>query len=142
MKTYVAVDLGGTNIRAAIVDEEGRILEIKKDKTEASLGKEHVMAKMEELIASLGGLNEALGIGLGIPGPTDTINGKIILSGYLMPFMTDKDIDFIHANVVDHNIIPLKREDIILGNAGDYTPALGAALYAIDLWLNTNFMTA
>ena len=70
------------------------------------------------------------------------INGKIILSGYLMPFMTDKDIDFIHANVVDHNIIPLKREDIILGNAGDYTPALGAALYAIDLWLNTNFMTA
>ena len=83
MKTYVAVDLGGTNIRAAIVDEEGKILEIKKDKTEASLGKEHVMAKMEELIASLGGLNEVLGIGLGIPGPTDTISGKIILSNNL-----------------------------------------------------------
>lgn len=26
MKTYIGVDLGGTNVRAAIVDEEGKII--------------------------------------------------------------------------------------------------------------------
>ena len=35
MKTFIAVDLGGTNIRAALVSEDGQILDVKKDKTEA-----------------------------------------------------------------------------------------------------------
>lgn len=83
MKTFIAVDLGGTNLRAAIVDEEGKILDVKKDATEAHLGKEHVMEKMENLIASLKDFENASGIGLGIPGPTDTVNGKIIISNNL-----------------------------------------------------------
>ena len=41
------------------------------------------MEKMESLIASLDGYKDALGIGLGIPGPTDTVNGKIIISNNL-----------------------------------------------------------
>ena len=80
MRTFIAVDLGGTNIRAAIVQEDGEILDVQKKKTEAHLGKEHVMQTMEDLIASLDGYQEAEGIGLGIPGPTDTVNGKIIIS--------------------------------------------------------------
>ena len=83
MKTFIAVDLGGTNIRAALVSEDGQILDVKKDKTEAQLGKDHIMEKMESLIASLDGYKDALGIGLGIPGPTDTVNGKIIISNDL-----------------------------------------------------------
>ena len=83
MRTFIAVDLGGTNIRAALVDEDGKILDVKKDATEATLGKEHVMEKMEKLIASLNGYESAEGIGLGIPGPTDTVNGKIIISNNL-----------------------------------------------------------
>lgn len=83
MKTFIAVDLGGTNIRAALVSEDGQILDVKKDKTEAQLGKDHIMEKMESLIASLDGYKDALGIGLGIPGPTDTVNGKIIISNNL-----------------------------------------------------------
>ncbi|WP_297236585.1 ROK family protein, partial [uncultured Faecalicoccus sp.] len=69
MKTFIAVDLGGTNIRAALVQEDGKILEVKKDRTEANLGKEHVMEKMENLISSLKDYENAEGIGLGIPGP-------------------------------------------------------------------------
>ena len=30
MKTFIAVDLGGTNIRAALVSEDGQILDVKK----------------------------------------------------------------------------------------------------------------
>ena len=30
MKTYIGVDLGGTNVRAAIVDDNGTILQMEK----------------------------------------------------------------------------------------------------------------
>ena len=94
MKTFIAVDLGGTNIRAAIVQEDGKILDVQKSKTEAHLGKDHVMKTMEDLIASLQGYEEAEGIGLGIPGPTDTVNGKIIISNNLP--------DLIGYPIADH----------------------------------------
>lgn len=80
MKTYIGVDLGGTNIRAAKVDEEGNILQILKDSSEPDKGVDHVMNKMINLIESIDDYEECVGIGLGIPGPIDTINGKIIVS--------------------------------------------------------------
>lgn len=80
MKTYIGVDLGGTNIRAAKVDEDGNILQILKDSSEPDKGVEHVMNKMINLIESIDDYEECVGIGLGIPGPIDTINGKIIVS--------------------------------------------------------------
>lgn len=80
MKTYIGVDLGGTNIRAAIVDEQGNILQMHKDSSEPEKGCESVMKKMIVLIESLDGYSDCAGIGLGIPGPIDTINGKIIVS--------------------------------------------------------------
>lgn len=80
MKTYIGVDLGGTNIRAAKVDEDGNILQILKDSSEPDKGVDHVMNKMINLIESIDDYDECVGIGLGIPGPIDTINGKIIVS--------------------------------------------------------------
>ena len=38
MKTFIGVDLGGTNIRAAKVDEEGNILQMVKDVSEPIKG--------------------------------------------------------------------------------------------------------
>ena len=80
MKTFIGVDLGGTNIRAAKVDEEGNILQMVKDVSEPDKGAEHVMSKMIELIERIDGYEECEGIGMGIPGPIDTIHGKIIVS--------------------------------------------------------------
>ena len=73
MKTYIGVDLGGTNVRAALVDDNGAILEMKKTSTEIHLGTAHVMNKIIELIKSLDGYEKASGIGLGVPGPVDTL---------------------------------------------------------------------
>ena len=80
MKKYIGVDLGGTNIRAAIVQEDGSILEMKKTQSCPERGAEAVMETMITLIESLEGYEECEGIGMGIPGPIDTINGKIIVS--------------------------------------------------------------
>lgn len=80
MKTFIAVDLGGTNIRVAKVDEEGNILQMVKDASEPEKGCEHVMNKIIHLIESIDGYKDCEGIGLGVPGPIDTIHGKIIVS--------------------------------------------------------------
>ena len=86
MKTYIGVDLGGTNVRAAIVDEKGNILEMKKTATEINLGTAHVMTKIKDLIRSLDGYEKANGIGLGVPGPVDTVEKVMVLASNLPGF--------------------------------------------------------
>ena len=86
MKTYIGVDLGGTNVRAAIVDEKGNILEMKKTATEINKGTAHVMTKIKDLIRSLDGYEKTSGIGLGVPGPVDTVNKVMVLASNLPGF--------------------------------------------------------
>ena len=86
MKTYIGVDLGGTNVRVAKVDEEGNVLQIVKDSTEIGKGTEHVIAKIISLIESIDGYDDCVGIGMGVPGPVDTVNGKMVLATNLPGF--------------------------------------------------------
>lgn len=83
MKTYVGVDLGGTNVRVARIDETGAVLQVLKEQTEADKGPEHILSKIERMIESLEAYEACEGIGLGIPGPIDTQAGKIIVSNNL-----------------------------------------------------------
>ncbi len=53
MDEVVAVDLGGTNIRAARVDAEGRILARAKIPTFAAEGMTAVMERIASLVASV-----------------------------------------------------------------------------------------
>ncbi|MGN1343950.1 MAG: ROK family protein [Traorella sp.] len=86
MKTYIGVDLGGTNVRAAVVDETGKILDMKKTSTEIHLGTAHVMKKIKDLIRSLDDYDSASGIGLGVPGPVDTKEKVMVLASNLPGF--------------------------------------------------------
>ena len=43
MKTFIGVDLGGTNVRAAKVDEQGQLLQVVKEATEIDKGVDHVI---------------------------------------------------------------------------------------------------
>jgi len=73
MNTRVAigVDLGGTNLKMALVSENGDILfEIRKD-THAEMGPDFILTEIEEGVATLlqkSGAGSVLGIGIGIPG--------------------------------------------------------------------------
>lgn len=86
MKTYIGIDLGGTNIRVAKVDENGTILSICKDATEAEKGPEYVIQKIISLIEKIPNVEECEGVGMGVPGPVDTANGKMILATNLPGF--------------------------------------------------------
>ena len=86
MKTYIGVDLGGTNVRAAIVDEEGKVLVQKKSPSYAQEGKEKVMDTIINLIKSLPDYELCSGIGVGVPGPCDEKTGSMVLATNLPGF--------------------------------------------------------
>jgi glucokinase len=88
-KLIVGVDLGGTQIRAALADEEGRILRRTSCLTLAEEGLEPVMGRIEGAIYGVMGSTDrgqVQGIGIVAPGPSDPWKGIIMkapnLSGW------------------------------------------------------------
>ncbi|MGE5463452.1 MAG: ROK family protein [Syntrophothermus sp.] len=84
MKKYIGCDLGGTNLRAAIVDvETGRVLHQMNIPTLAREGHDAVMRRMADLflglIQSAGFQKEEIGgIGIGVPGVLDLEKGVVL----------------------------------------------------------------
>lgn len=64
----IGVDLGGTNIKAAVVDRETGIIEQVTTPTQANLGRDHLLDRIGETILGLVKKNEIIGIGMGLPG--------------------------------------------------------------------------
>jgi glucokinase len=76
----IAVDLGGTKIAAAIVNENGEVMKQRNILTQANLGKKTVMDNMVSVISDLMSSKtdtEITGIGVGIPGFADA-EGKVL----------------------------------------------------------------
>lgn len=84
MKNYIGCDLGGTNLRAAIVDvETGAILHQMNIPTLAREGHDDVMKHMADLFLQViqsAGMkkNDIGGIGIGVPGVLDLEKGETL----------------------------------------------------------------
>src|SRR5512135_1919332 len=84
MKKYIGCDLGGTNLRAAIVDvENGSLLQLISIPTRAYEGHDVVMERMaglfQQVIQAAGmGREEIGGIGIGAPGVIDMEKGETV----------------------------------------------------------------
>lgn len=76
-KTVIGVDVGGTNLRGALVNSDGRILKRLKVASQANEGIEAVVKNLVSLIRSLGEGADVSGVGFGIPGIIDFKNGII-----------------------------------------------------------------
>ncbi len=88
VRYYIGIDIGGTDIKGAILDEEGRFMAKKKVACEAHLGSGHVINNVGNLVESLlaeAGLTlaDTEGIGMGIPGIIDGQNGRVAYSNNL-----------------------------------------------------------
>ena len=85
MKKHIGCDLGGTNMRAAIVDvETGTVVHQMSVPTLAREGHDDVMKRMAELclhvIQSAGMHKDEIGgIGIGVPGVLDLEKGETLL---------------------------------------------------------------
>lgn len=82
-KCVVGIDLGGTYIKWALFDLSGKVLSEGKIETEVARGEERVIHNVVTLVNRLKEAcpNEILsGVGLGVPGPLDLKNGRVIQS--------------------------------------------------------------
>lgn len=86
MKTYIGIDLGGTNVRVAIIDEKGNVIKQRKSESYGTMGPEKVMDNLIGLIKELPDYQNCSGIGAGVPGPCDTINNVMVMSTNLNGF--------------------------------------------------------
>ncbi|WP_241657749.1 ROK family protein [Anaerobacillus alkaliphilus] len=77
-KQMIGVDLGGTNVRVALVDENGTILQELSRKTEASRGPDFVIGNLIEMINVVQEGTDVASIGIGSPGPLDPYAGVIL----------------------------------------------------------------
>jgi len=82
MKNFaIGVDLGGTNLRIAAVDEQGTLVEKVTLGTKVSLGRDHVIDDMCEAIQHVlekyRNSSTLLGIGIGVPGIIDMQTGLL-----------------------------------------------------------------
>jgi glucokinase len=80
-KFSIGVDLGGTNLRIAAVDEQGALVEKVTLGTKVSRGREHVIGDMCDAIQRMADKFKdtapLLGIGIGVPGIIDMQTGLV-----------------------------------------------------------------
>jgi len=87
MKYVIGVDLGGTQMRAALVTADGEILAHERSRTCIEEGPTAVIARMVGMIdrvrVALPSSGDVLGIGIGAPGPLNPETGVV----YAPPYM-------------------------------------------------------
>lgn len=78
MKHYIGIDLGGTNIKGALVNENGEIVKQTTCPTHAEQGVEAVTETIADMIRDLAKDATVGGVGLGCPGTVDDKAGTVI----------------------------------------------------------------
>ena len=77
---YLGIDVGGTNLKGAVVTENGEVVREALRPTQAARGADIVADAIGELICELAAQEELGGVGLGCPGIVDNGRGEIVYS--------------------------------------------------------------
>lgn len=65
------------------------------------------------------------------------VDAPIIISGYLAPYFTEEDINQLLEHINSSSPFPIGRSQILVGTHGQYTPAIGAALFYVDQFIRS-----
>jgi glucokinase len=92
----LALDLGGTQVRAAVVASDGRVLASRRSRTPVEAGGPAIVAaclaalgEVRDLHTSTGGRRPLAGVGISAPGPVDPFAGVILDPPNLGPTFHD-----------------------------------------------------
>ncbi|HFI0159834.1 TPA: ROK family protein [Streptococcus suis] len=85
MKTYLAIDIGGTQIKYGRLDAAGQILESYKMDTEAYKGGPHILATVKKLVEDFHAQAPLSGVAISSAGMVDPDKGEIFYSGPQIP---------------------------------------------------------
>ncbi len=86
MAFYIGIDVGGTTIKGALIDEKGKLYG--EDSVPTAIGDGEELADgiaviCNRFIARAGKKQDVIGVGIGSPGIIDSENGTIVVSGNL-----------------------------------------------------------
>ncbi len=116
---YIGIDLGGTNIKGALVSEQGKILREHAVETRVDLGPEAVASRIGQVITQLSDGEAAIGgVGVGCPGTVDDASGVVRFAANLSFVNFD-----LRSALRAYTSLPIR-----LGNDAN-AAALGEALF-------------
>ncbi|MGV2644950.1 ROK family protein, partial [Clostridium perfringens] len=96
----IGIDIGGTNIRTALMDEERNIIEKLKIENEVNKGPEYNLDKIINHINANWKEKGISGIGIGSPGPLDIKSGKILKAPNLKGWDNFNVKEYIEKNTL------------------------------------------
>lgn len=85
MRKYVAIDIGGTNIKYGLIDDSANLLETHEIPTEAHQGGPGILSKVETIVSEYQKIHDLSGICLSSAGMVDPDKGEIFYSGPQIP---------------------------------------------------------
>ena len=65
------------------------------------------------------------------------MDAPIIISGYLAPYFTEEDTDYLLEQINSMTPFELEEEQLLVGTHGQYTPAIGAALFYVKEFIHS-----
>ena len=65
------------------------------------------------------------------------IDAPIIISGYLAPYFTEEDTEYLLEQINSMTPFELEEEQLLVGTHGQYTPAIGAALFYVKEFIHS-----
>lgn len=80
MKKYIGIDLGGTNCRVAVVDENGNIGDMLITPSYADQSSDVIVNNIIHSVKQIADYSKYPGIGIGVPGPVDQKNGWMTMA--------------------------------------------------------------
>ncbi len=137
MNYYVGIDLGGTNTKIGLLDEDGNILFSTIVKTESEQGFEKTIERLSNILKiQVNNLNisfnDVAGVGLGVPGPV--AKGRIVKfwANFPWPVNVDLAAEFEkHLGVpvkVDNDVNVITLGEMWKGGGRGYKNVLGLAI--------------
>jgi glucokinase len=99
-KVAIGIDVGGTNLRAGLIDQSGQVLEFEKRPT-PTLSRQAFLDELCQMIESLREKSKTpiLGIGVGWPGPVNSRTGRIFETPNISDFNDFAMVDFLKEKI-------------------------------------------
>lgn len=89
MTYYLAIDIGGTNIKYGLIDEAESLIESHEMPTEAEKGGPGILGKTKALVESYLEENNILGVCISSAGMVDPDKGKSFMLDHRFPIMRE-----------------------------------------------------
>ncbi|WP_064613440.1 ROK family protein [Streptobacillus moniliformis] len=137
MKYYGGIDLGGTNSKIGILDENGNIIYSTIVKTESNLGYKETIKKLSDCLKV--GLDENkinyddfISLGMGVPGPTVNKSTVIMWANFPWPENLNLANEFENQLskpvYIDNDVNIITLGELWVGAAKGYKNVLGMAI--------------